>query len=104
MRSAATTARHTWLCKTGAVLIGGLVAIAILPAGAGAQEEAGREPTDTATQAEGSFPNNIAGEFTPAKGFDIAKTKIASLNISFYGLFRYMNQTPGDQTFIDHLG
>jgi hypothetical protein len=69
-----------------------------------AQEEAGREPTDTATGADGSWPNNIAGEFTPAKGFDIAKTKIASLNISFYGLFRYMNQTPGDQTFIDHQG
>src|SRR3954467_5954125 len=68
-----------------------------------AQEEAGREPTDTASAAEGSFPNNIAGEFTPAKGFDIAKTKIASLNISFYGLFRYMNQTPGSQTFTDHL-
>src|SRR5215204_5346142 len=69
-----------------------------------AQEDAGREPTDTATGADGSWPNNIAGEFTPAKGFDIAKTKVASLNISFYGLFRYMNQTPGDQTFTDHLG
>src|SRR3982750_4670946 len=69
-----------------------------------AQEEAGREPTDTASRADGSYPNNIAGEFTPAKGFDIAKTKVASLNISFYGLFRYMNQTPGDQTFVDHLG
>ncbi len=40
----------------------------------------------------------------PRKGFDIVKTKRASLNISFYGLFRYMNQMPGDQTFIDHLG
>jgi hypothetical protein len=69
-----------------------------------AQEEAGREPTDTATGADGSYTNTIAGEFTPAKGFDIAKTKVASLNISFYGLFRYMNQTPGAQTFIDHLG
>ena len=97
-------AGHTWVGRTGAVLIAGLLAIAVLPGWAGAQEEAGREPTDTATAAEGSFPNNIAGEFTPAKGFDIAKTKIASLNISFYGLFRYMNQMPGDQTFTDHLG
>src|SRR5215204_6545880 len=69
-----------------------------------AQEDAGREPTDTATGADGSWPNNIAGEFTPARGFDIVKTKRSSLNISFYGLFRYMNQTPGDQTFTDHLG
>jgi hypothetical protein len=104
MRSAATVAGQTWLCKAGAVLVAGVAAISILPIGARAQEEAGREPTDTATAAEGSFPNDIAGEFTPAKGFDIAKTKIASLNISFYGLFRYMNQMPGDQTFTDHLG
>src|SRR6188508_2207028 len=78
--------------------------IAILSVPLRAQEEAGREPTDTATGADGSYTNTIAGEFTPAKGFDIAKTKVASLNISFYGLFRYMNQLPGDQDFIDHLG
>src|SRR5215213_193370 len=104
MRPATTTARYTRLCTAGAVLIAGLVATAILPALAAAQEEAGREPNDTTAISDATFPNNIAGEFTPAKGFDIAKTKIASLNISFYGLFRYMNQTPGDQTFTDHLG
>jgi hypothetical protein len=69
-----------------------------------AQEEAGRDPGDTVRTAETTFPNNIAGEFTPAKGFDLAKTKMASLNISFYGLFRYMNQLPGNQTYTDHLG
>jgi hypothetical protein len=104
MRPATTTTRHTWLCTAGAGLIAVLGAIAILPSRAVAQEEAGREPTDTVTGADGSWPNNIAGEFTPAKGFDIAKTKVASLNISFYGLFRYMNQMPGSQTFTDHLG
>jgi len=104
MRPATTTARHPWLCTAGAVLIAGLIPLAILPAPAGAQEDAGREPNDTTAISDVTFPNNIAGEFTPAKGFDIAKTKIASLNISFYGLFRYMNQTPGDQTFTDHLG
>jgi hypothetical protein len=102
MRFAAPAALgYTW-CKAGAVLAVGL--LGLLPFRVQAQEEAGREPTDTATAAEGSYPNDIAGEFTPAKGFDIAKTKIASLNISFYGLFRYMNQTPGTQTFTDHLG
>jgi len=50
------------------------------------------------------FPNTIAGEFTPAVGFDIVKTKFGSLNISVYGLFRYLNQVPGNQTFVDHLG
>jgi hypothetical protein len=61
-------------------------------------------PADTATTAEERYPNQIAGEFTPARGFDLVKTRRASLNISFYGLFRYMNQLPGDQTFSDHLG
>jgi hypothetical protein len=102
MRFAAPTALGNSWCKAGAVLAVGL--LGLLPFRVQAQEEAGREPTDTATAAEGSYPNDIAGEFTPAKGFDIAKTKIASLNISFYGLFRYMNQTPGTQTFTDHLG
>src|SRR4029079_9503996 len=104
MRPATTTARHLWLCTAGAGLIAVLGAMAVLPTVAKAQEEAGREPTDTATGADGSWPKNIAGEVTPATGFDIAKTQIASLNISFYGLFRYMNQMPGDQTFTDHLG
>jgi hypothetical protein len=104
MRPATTRARHIWLCTAGAGLIAVLGAMAVFPTVAKAQEEAGREPNDTTAISDLTFPNNIAGEFTPAKGFDIAKTKIASLNISFYGLFRYMNQMPGEQTFTDHLG
>jgi hypothetical protein len=56
------------------------------------------------TSALKPYPNTMAGEFTPAKGFDIYKSSWTSLNISFYGLFRYLNQLPGDQTFVDHLG
>jgi hypothetical protein len=48
--------------------------------------------------------NTMAGEFTPGRGFDIFKTDWASLNISFYGLFRWLDQVPADQTFRDHLG
>ena len=77
---------------------------AIPPSRLAAQEDPGRSPADTATAKDSAYKNNIAGEFTPARGFDIAKTRRASLNISFYGLFRYMNQTPGVQTFTDHLG
>ena len=51
-----------------------------------------------------TFPNTTAGEFTPGVGFDIIKSQMGSLNISGYGLFRYVNQTPGGQTFLDHLG
>jgi len=50
------------------------------------------------------FPNTIAGAFTPGSGFDIVKTDRGSLNISVYGLFRYVDQAPGGQTFTDHLG
>ena len=46
----------------------------------------------------------FAGEFTPGRGYDVLKTKRGSLNISVYGLIRYLNQTPGHQTFRDHLG
>ena len=48
--------------------------------------------------------NTTAGEFTPGKGFQIFTSPKASLNISVYGLFRWIDQTPGDQTFTDHLG
>ena len=50
------------------------------------------------------FPSATAGEFTPAAGFDIIKTQRGSLNISVYGLFRYMNQYPVGDKFTDHLG
>ena len=50
------------------------------------------------------FPNTIAGEFTPGTGFNVIFTKFGSLNISTYGLFRYLNQGPAGQTFTDHLG
>lgn len=52
----------------------------------------------------GRFPNMIAGEFTPGTGFNVISTKFGSLNISTYGLFRYLNQGPAGQTFTDHLG
>ncbi|HXB31659.1 MAG TPA: hypothetical protein VNW49_17680, partial [Puia sp.] len=51
-----------------------------------------------------SYINTIAGEFTPAKGFDLVKTKVASLNLSIYALVRYLDQTPGNQVWFDHLG
>ncbi len=78
--------------------------LAVLTFGLDAQDEAGRTAADTASAQDTVYVTSIAGEFRPAKGFDIIRTPRASLNISFYGLFRYMNQLPGNQTFIDHLG
>ncbi|HEX9167292.1 MAG TPA: hypothetical protein VF862_15360 [Gemmatimonadales bacterium] len=81
-----------------------LLTVAAVVAGPGAamaQETNDPPPGDT-TVVE-SFANTTAGEFTPAKGFQIYSGKRASLNVSFYALFRYLNQMPGDQTFTDHL-
>src|SRR3954469_202773 len=51
-----------------------------------------------------TYPNTIAGEFTPGKGFDLVKTKAGSLNVSLFAIARYLNQLPGNQTWYDHLG
>jgi hypothetical protein len=82
----------------------GVCLLAALPLGLQAQDEAVRQENeaDTAFVQDSVYSTSIAGEFRPARGFDIVRTKRASLNISFYGLFRYMNQSPG--TFTDHLG
>ena len=63
------------------------------------------DTTATAKKTEPEkYRNEISGEMTPGKGFDIFRNKRGSLNISFYGLFRYVNQLPGEQTYKDHLG
>jgi hypothetical protein len=67
-----------------------------------AQDEAA-VPDTTAAESYGSVPD-FAGQFTPGQGFDILKTRRGSINLSVYGVFRHLNQMPGDQTFQDHLG
>lgn len=53
---------------------------------------------------DSSYKNMAAGDFTPGKGFQLVKTKYASLNISIYGMARYLNQISEDTTWVDHLG
>jgi len=78
--------------------------LAITPLRLTAQEDPGKSPDDSSAVEDTLYTSSIGGEFRPAKGFDLVRTKRSSLNISFYGLFRYMNQMPGSQTFEDHLG
>ena len=75
-----------------------------IPAGVRAQDEAGPPPDTTRVGRQDTYANMTSGEFTPAEGFDILRTKRGSLNISVYGLFRYLGQFPENQTFTDHLG
>jgi hypothetical protein len=44
------------------------------------------------------------GEFDPGDGFLVGRGSAGELSISGYALVRYINQTPGTQTFTDHLG
>ena len=53
---------------------------------------------------DSTFANMAAGEFTPGKGFQLVKSKYASLNMSIYGMARYLNQHSKDSTYEDHLG
>lgn len=46
----------------------------------------------------------VWGEFTPGDGFLVGRSDAGELDISAYALVRYLNQTPGEQTFTDHLG
>src|SRR5262245_35552413 len=94
-----------WLSAVSLIAIGS----ALSPWPARAQDDAGPPPiadsTDVTAQAKAEkFDNLYAGQFTPGAGFDVIRTQRGTLNISVYGLFRYINQMPGEQTFTDHLG
>jgi len=69
-----------------------------------AQDEAAQPDSATAEDHKFAAVPDFAGAFTPGHGFDILKTKRGSINLSVYGLFRFIDQTPGEQTFTDHLG
>src|SRR5262249_2448905 len=76
------------------------------PPVARAQDDAGPPPVGDTTQPTQTdrYANLYQGQFTPGQGFDIIRSARGTLNISVYGVFRYLNQLPADQTFTDHLG
>jgi hypothetical protein len=109
--SAAAVPRPGLRAATGWVTGLAILALTLFPGPSRAQDEAPISPAveDSTAKAvaqakEQSYRNEISGELTPGKGFDLFKSKRGSLNISFYGLFRYVNQLPANQTYTDHLG
>lgn len=88
-------------CKS--LLIGFCFFIAI-PLHLTAQNLAPGQDTTIIELTNDIYQNSAAGEFTPGKGFQLVKNKYASLNISIYGMVRYLNQFPGNQVWEDHLG
>ena len=69
---------------------------------AAAQDES--DPFPKGKRDSTRYPNLIAGEFVPGTGFNLVNTKRGSLNVSGYGLFRWVNQYPVGDKFTDHLG
>jgi len=84
------------LCLLGILLMG-------INTGLKAQLEQSVMIKDSTPTDQSSYPNMVAGELTPGKGFSIVKTKVASLNIGLYSIVRYLNQLPGEQVWYDHL-
>src|SRR5262249_45579245 len=97
------TPMRTFRC--GYMLALMVLCLAFLPFTARAQDDAGPPPIPDSTDTHiDRFSNLYQGQFTPGQGFDIIRTSAGSLNISVYGVFRYIDQSPGNQTFVDHLG
>ena len=64
-------------------------------------------PPDAQTPSEPRTPTKRIetwGEFDPGDGFLVGRGDAGELAISAYAMVRYVNQTPGTQTFTDHLG
>jgi hypothetical protein len=68
----------------------------------GDQQEPQTEPNAPSGKEYGR--NTAWNLYEPGRGFDVAKTDYASLNISGYLVARYLNQLPPDQSFVDHNG
>ena len=89
----------------GPLLVGlFLVAVALTCRVAHAQDEGAPPPVPDSTKKAEVYDNLYQGQFTPGSGFDVIRTEKGTLNISVYGLFRYINQNPPKQTYVDHLG
>jgi hypothetical protein len=73
----------------------------------------GGPATDAAAGSEEQVPSESEvqavrieswGEFSPGDGFLVGRNNLGELSISAYALVRYVNQSPAEQTFTDHLG
>jgi len=64
-----------------------------------------RYPTEAGDPYASAQSTQSYGAFSPGRGFKIADTPNAELNVSAYLLGRYINQLPADElSFVDHNG
>ena len=73
------------------------------PQAPAAESQSKDQPNTYENWKNASSPETWGG-LDPGNGFQVAKTRLGSLNISGYILLRYLNQLPAHQTFVDHLG
>jgi hypothetical protein len=70
-------------------------------------DESGRAPAaEGEADGRGPFVPKIEtwGVYDPGKGFVVGTNELGELDISAYGMVRYMSQHDDDQVFTDHLG
>jgi hypothetical protein len=77
------------------------LSVALAPVTTAAQDA---DPLPAKPDTTNRFANTFNGEFSPGAGFSLMRTARGSINISVYGLFRYMNQYAVGDSFTDHLG
>ena len=76
-----------------------LISLSAINENANAQDVPPADDSVTTSKVPG-----IDSNYIPGNGFDIVKGKLGSLNFGAYGLFRYINQLPATQSYVDHLG
>jgi hypothetical protein len=70
-------------------------------------DESGRAPAaEGEADGRGPFVPKVEtwGVYDPGKGFVVGSNELGELDISAYGMVRYMSQHDDDQVFTDHLG
>ncbi|MBP6626447.1 MAG: hypothetical protein KA187_03420, partial [Arenimonas sp.] len=81
------------------------VALEATPEPAAADAAGPAATTDAAPAVASTQPaDSPFGQFTPGRGFTVAKTEWGELQLSVYGYLRYLNQGNLDDSFTDHLG
>lgn len=73
-------------------------------AAAGAEKAPAAEPVEKPKKEPSAPRVESWGEFNPGDGFLVGRNAAGELAISAYALVRYIDQTPAEQTFTDHLG
>lgn len=70
------------------------------------QSTGGNQNNDDKTKYPEASDGNpaIFGEFNPGRGFTVAQGEYGKLDLSGYMAWRYLNQLPGEQAGVDHLG